>query len=539
MGTVFLSYARENTEEAARIRECLQALGLRVWFDQRDLLATDDISDAIDKKIAEVNAVLVLWSAASRESVWVRGEALSGLSSNKYIGSQLDNVTPPVPFNARNAPNLADWTGTNEHGGWDLLVRSLAQLMSIEGPAVIEALERAQLAERAQTATVVASQAALPFVEAEQDEELEEEHAYQDIDALLVEAETILKGEGKQDFVGAITQAALNQELLRVADFVVDARRDVGLSPGVGGKLVHFIQQAVDEADDGALIVVWPGRYGENVRITRPVRIVGLGLGNDRAVVAAVRNAPTVSFEASARVENLEIETKNRKSAVYCSDHQPVLVRCLISRFSKSNGREDAAVYVAGKANPIVIATNITSADAPGLYFVTGSGGTFLGSSATSYRAASVVCRGQPKFKACAIEAIGGHAVEVMARGLPAFDDCDISGKGAPVVMTKEQARPQIRDSRVNAVRQPAFDFEGDSGGTYERNIVHVEHEPDAGTSKPKERGFWGFKAKERENAIVRAAVDSRVILLRSTRRPLFVSNTLTDGKELSLPGLF
>lgn len=537
MGKVFLSYARENTDEATRVRDALSALGFTVWFDQQDLLANQDISTAIDNQIAKVEAVLVLWSAASRESVWVRGEALSGLSANKYIGSQLDPVVPPVPFNARNAPNLAGWTGAHDHSGWDLLVRSLASMMGNEEPALIKALERLQLEERAVVATIVASQAPLPFAD-EDTEALTDEHAYQDVDALLAEAENILKGEGGHDLSVAITQAALNQEMLRDANFVVDGRPNATKPRTTLGELSSTIQAALEKAKDGDLIVVCPGRYEENLRITKSVRIFGLGLGNDRPVVIAKSSRScTVDFVASARLENLAIETTHRQPAVYCTDNQPVLVRCVVSRFSKSTSREDGAIYVARKANPIVIATSVASSDAAGVYFVTGCGGTFLGGSVTAYRAAAIVCRGQPKFRACEIEAIGGHAVEVLARGLPSFDDCDISGKGAPVVRVVDQARPQIRDSRVSAIRQYAFDFEGDGAGAYERNIVHVENDADAGTAKPKQRGFFGWKA--REDAIVQAAVNQRVILMRSKGRPLFVSNTMSDGNELSMPGLF
>lgn len=66
---------------------------------------------------------------------------------------------------------------------------------------------------------------------------------------------------------------------------------------------------------------------------------------------------------------------------------------------------------------------------------------------------------------------------------------------------------------------------------------MNFESEPDANAAKTKQRGFFGFKAKE--DAIVRAAVNQRVILMRSKGRPIFVSNTMTDGNELQIPGIF
>jgi TIR domain len=537
MGEVFLSYSRRDKDDASKVRQRLEALGVKVWIDKLDLQANEDISVAIDSKIASVDAVLVLWSTASKESNWVRGEALSGLSSNKYIAALIEPIAPSVPFNARNAADLSDWAGSDAHEGWDLLVRGLAGMLGDDAPAILRALEAAQASEAQQIAHEAATQDPLPLeVLPEPEAPLEEEHAYRDVDALLAIVEGAFAGAGRPDLSRLMIQAALDQELIRSASFIVSPEP----SPvsGFSCPIVGTIGEALARASDNALIVVQPGTYIENIKIKRPVRIVGLGLANQRAKIIAKVDDYVVDFQHSGRLENLSIETRKNYCAIHCADKQPVIVRCEISQFAaKKPGSEEAAFYVAGKANPIVIASSITSSDRPAMYFVRGSGGTFVGVTATVYRGSGIRSRGHPTFRSCRIETVGGHAVEVLGQGWPTFESCEIAGRGAPVFKIVENASPRIRDSKLSVVRQLAFDFDGSAGGRYERNIIYFEDAPDAGTAKPQERGFFGGLFRARQDALVSAETNRRILVsLKTAGSPVFLSNKMADGTAFELP---
>lgn len=547
MGKIFISYARENKESASVICNRLKELGFDPWIDTDDLAANDDITTVIDEQIAKVDAVLVLWSSAAKASTWVRGEALSGFTADKYIGALLEPVVPPTPFMRLNAPDLSDWTLLHDHRGWQVLVRGLAAMSAKDGSKRTAALEKAIERERAKMAAEV--QAQLPLAEGQNvpDEELPpsvDEHVYSDVDSLVLEARQILSASSKLDLDTAIVQAALDQEMLRDAAFVVTSdRAKVSRPEGSNYAVCASIGEAVERAADGDLIVVASGRYSENVRLKKRVRIVGLGREDQRPTIIAAEDEPTVAIDGSARLENLKIASRRKLNAIHFVGGQPVLLRCDVTRFAEKPGGE-CAIHVAARANPIMMATSVTSKACDAMHFVGNSAGTLIGVDVTAQRGIAISCRGRPEFRGCHIEAVGGHAVEVRSRGYPTFDECSIEGRGATVVKVVD-ARPRMNDSRVKAIRQIAFDFEGETAGRFERNIVDSDMDADAGTPAPRRDGMFGFAlwkpaAKAKDDARVVAARRSHsIISLRSARPPIFVANKTADGSDLNLPPPF
>src|SRR5690349_18283432 len=84
MADIFISYKRENKNQAALLAEKLQASGFTVWWDH-DLLGGDDFDVVIAKQIAEAKAVIVIWSAESVHSRYVKDEASKALRRNILI----------------------------------------------------------------------------------------------------------------------------------------------------------------------------------------------------------------------------------------------------------------------------------------------------------------------------------------------------------------------------------------------------------------------------------------------------------------------
>src|SRR5690606_21235120 len=148
-----------------------------------------------------------------------------------------------------------------------------------------------------------------------------------------------------------------------------------------------------------------------------------------------------------------------------------------IRRFAdaKPSDEYDAALYVAMRANPIVIASSIASTGCRALLFVSNSGGLFIGVNVVASRGDGITCKGRPEFQACTIEAIGAPAVRVLGQGSPTLETCELTGRGHPVVQALNRAHPRNSGSRVNAIWQLVFDFDDNAAGHYVGNIVSVE----------------------------------------------------------------
>ena len=82
---IFLSYAREDASKAIELVRILEKDGWSVWWDH-DVTAGQDFELEIDMALAEARVVVVLWSAFSVTSNWVRNEAREAKELNKLIG---------------------------------------------------------------------------------------------------------------------------------------------------------------------------------------------------------------------------------------------------------------------------------------------------------------------------------------------------------------------------------------------------------------------------------------------------------------------
>jgi adenylate cyclase len=125
---VFISYARPSEEEAHRIAEQLRRDGFSVWRDD-ELPAHRAYSDVIEERLKSAKAVVVLWSAESAKSHWVRAEADTAREAGTLVQATLDSVLPPMPFNQIQCADLNGWNGETSSPGWHKLQSSVAALV--------------------------------------------------------------------------------------------------------------------------------------------------------------------------------------------------------------------------------------------------------------------------------------------------------------------------------------------------------------------------------------------------------------------------
>jgi adenylate cyclase len=128
---VFISYARSSEEDAHRIAQSLRQEGFSVWRDD-ELPAHRSYSDVIEERLKSAKAVVVLWSAESAKSHWVRAEANTALEGGTLVQAMLDGTIPPMPFNQIQCADLKDWDGDTGSSGWQKLQASVASLISTE-----------------------------------------------------------------------------------------------------------------------------------------------------------------------------------------------------------------------------------------------------------------------------------------------------------------------------------------------------------------------------------------------------------------------
>lgn len=94
---VFLSYAREDLSAVQMLVSAIEAEGLSVFWD-RQIVPGQPWSDVLEAAINDSRAVVVVWSAASVKSTWVKAEATEAMTRGKLVPVRIDNAAIPMPF---------------------------------------------------------------------------------------------------------------------------------------------------------------------------------------------------------------------------------------------------------------------------------------------------------------------------------------------------------------------------------------------------------------------------------------------------------
>jgi hypothetical protein len=129
MSEIFLSYAREDRSIAAQLAGALQARGWSVWWD-REIATGKPFDEAIEDALFGAHCVIVLWSAASVASDWVKSEASEGRARGILLPVLIEEVTPPLEFRRIQAVRLIDWGAASPHPEFDRLVDDVARVLN-------------------------------------------------------------------------------------------------------------------------------------------------------------------------------------------------------------------------------------------------------------------------------------------------------------------------------------------------------------------------------------------------------------------------
>lgn len=106
--TIFVSYSRDDADQANFIRSALRSTGLGVWWDE-NLLAGQTWQQELDDQITKAEVIIVLWSSRSVGSNWVLFEASIAKRLGKLVNVKIEDITLPKPFDFIQYADLTAW----------------------------------------------------------------------------------------------------------------------------------------------------------------------------------------------------------------------------------------------------------------------------------------------------------------------------------------------------------------------------------------------------------------------------------------------
>ena len=114
MADIFVSYATNDRKWVRLLVETLEEDGFSVWWD-RSMHAGTTYDREIETAISESVCMVVVWSADSVESEYVRSEVEEGARRNILVPVLIDeDVLPPLAHRRKQAANLALWSGERD-----------------------------------------------------------------------------------------------------------------------------------------------------------------------------------------------------------------------------------------------------------------------------------------------------------------------------------------------------------------------------------------------------------------------------------------
>lgn len=124
MNDIFIGYTRSDSAIAERLVQQFQEEGWQVFIDRQTLVGRKWHKE-IERELHAARAVVVLWSAASRDSDFVLEEAEYGKRKDILFPAFIERVECPYGFGRIQTADLVEWNHQMEHAG---LVQLLASL---------------------------------------------------------------------------------------------------------------------------------------------------------------------------------------------------------------------------------------------------------------------------------------------------------------------------------------------------------------------------------------------------------------------------
>ena len=135
MTDVFISYKREEREQARALAEALAAHGFSVWWDA-ELLPGEQYRAVTLQILQSCRAAIVIWSPLSIASSWVLDEAQRAMERGVLIPVKLEAVAAyPLGFGQLHAHDLVGWNGDAESAAFQPVLAAVRRLVGAPAKA--------------------------------------------------------------------------------------------------------------------------------------------------------------------------------------------------------------------------------------------------------------------------------------------------------------------------------------------------------------------------------------------------------------------
>jgi hypothetical protein len=102
---VFISYSHTDEALARNVAEYLQAAGLEVWDDQREILPGDNWADKVAQALRDSDAMVVLLTPNALRSRWIHSEIEYALGEKRFRNRLIPVlVGPPEKLSQEDIP---------------------------------------------------------------------------------------------------------------------------------------------------------------------------------------------------------------------------------------------------------------------------------------------------------------------------------------------------------------------------------------------------------------------------------------------------
>ena len=107
---LFVSYSRTDLARARPVIDLLDHAGFEVWWDGR-LEGGENYLQTTEAALENAACVVVLWSATSVASHWVRDEAQRGRERGCLVPLTIDGTMAPLGFRQFQLLDISAWDG--------------------------------------------------------------------------------------------------------------------------------------------------------------------------------------------------------------------------------------------------------------------------------------------------------------------------------------------------------------------------------------------------------------------------------------------
>ncbi|MDP3280168.1 MAG: SUMF1/EgtB/PvdO family nonheme iron enzyme [Nitrosomonas sp.] len=132
MSDIFLGYSSSNSAIAERLVQRFQQEGWQVFIDRQTLVGRKWHKE-IERELHAARAVVVLWSAASRDSDFVLEEAEYAKRKDILFPAFIERVEYPYGFGRIQTADLMGWDHQMEHAGLVQLLTALRGHLNVAG----------------------------------------------------------------------------------------------------------------------------------------------------------------------------------------------------------------------------------------------------------------------------------------------------------------------------------------------------------------------------------------------------------------------